>query len=258
MKLDGKYTVAAPREHVWNILQDPSLLARVLPGCEKLEALGDDKYSAAVKIQVGPLQGSFAGTIALAEMVTPESYRMTFDGKGALGFVKGTGTVRLVEQGGGGATDVHYAGDASIGGRIATVGQRLMETSARALIEQTFDALTPIAQAMAAQAVAAQSAQGSASSTPNSTPNGTPNGAAPGMGVSGLGGGAATAFNAADIPVRRPSQVEFGLGVLRHMFEDTVPEQYRTPVLIALVLVVALVLISLFGSSSDSHADERA
>jgi len=120
MKLEGHYRVAASPTSVWTVLQDPTLLARVLPGCEKLELLGEHKYGAAVKIQVGPLQGTFTGIIVLSDIATPDSYRMSFDGKGALGFVKGQGTVHLSTEEG--ATLVKYAGDATIGGRIASVG----------------------------------------------------------------------------------------------------------------------------------------
>jgi uncharacterized protein len=223
MKLEGDYTVPAPRPQVWAVLQDPALLARVLPGCEKLEPLGNDQYKAGVKIQVGPLQGNFEGTIALSEIVTPESYRMTFDGKGALGFVKGTGSVQLSEQGAG--TLISYAGDAATGGKIATVGQRLMETSAKALIKQTFDAITPIAQAMIPPPTSSASAATD----------------------SGVSSAPVIPVVPADIPVQRPSQVAFGLGIMKHMFEDSVPQPYRMPVLIGggvLLLLVVLWLLN--------------
>jgi hypothetical protein len=220
MKLEGKYRVPAPRPQVWTVLQDANLLARVLPGCEKLETVGENKYSAVVKIQVGPLQGTFSGTILLGDMVAPESYTMDFDGKGALGFVKGKGAVRLVEVEG--ATDVHYTGDASIGGRIASVGQRLMETSARALIEQTFDLLTPIAQSLVPPPAAGDVA--SAPVAPVVPP---------------------------DLPIQRQSQIAFGLGVLRHMYEDAVPPTYRTPLLVGAgvvgLLIVWAVVSAIFG-----------
>jgi carbon monoxide dehydrogenase subunit G len=219
MKLEGDYTVPAPRPQVWAVLQDPALLARVLPGCEKLEPLGNDQYKAGVKIQVGPLQGAFEGTIALTQIVTPESYRMSFDGKGALGFVKGIGSVQLTEQGA--STLISYAGDATTGGKIATVGQRLMETSAKALIKQTFDAITPIAQAMIPP--------------PTPTTSTPPDSAVPATPV--------IPVVPADIPVQRPSQVAFGLGIMKHMFEDSVPESYRLPVLAGGGLLIVLFIV---------------
>jgi carbon monoxide dehydrogenase subunit G len=230
MKLEGHYNVPAPQGSVWNVLQDPSLLARVLPGCEKLELVEDNKYSAVVKIQVGPLQGTFAGTITLNDIVTPTSYRMVFDGKGALGFVKGEGTVTLSEQMGG--THVEYAGDATIGGKLAAVGQRLVEASARALISQTFDALTPIAQALTPSTPPPPAASGT-----NTPPSPSPP--------------SANAVTTANVVVRRPSQVEFGLGVLKHMYDDSVPEPYRAPGLILIGMVLAFILISLLNGISD-------
>src|SRR5579862_2817198 len=116
MKLEGNYTFQAPRDLVWDALQDPVLLGSVLPGSEGLEALGDDKYKAVLKVQVGPVQGTFEGTVGLADINKPESYRMDINGKGAPGFVKGTGAVRLEVQGE--TTIMHYEGDAQVGGKI--------------------------------------------------------------------------------------------------------------------------------------------
>jgi uncharacterized protein len=233
MKLTGQYQVPAPQANVWAVLQDPALLARVLPGCEKLEQVEENKYSAVVKIQVGPLQGTFAGTITLSDIVAPTSYRMIFDGKGALGFVKGEGTVNLSDDAG--ATHVDYAGDATIGGKLAAVGQRLVEASARALISQTFDALTPIAQALTPAAPKTpDSAPGTNTSTSTSS-------SPPSTGT----------VTTANVAVRRPSQVEFGLGVLKHMYDDAVPEPYRAPGLILIGMVLAFIVISLLNAVSD-------
>ena len=218
MKIDGTYTISAPRQNVWDVMLDPLLLAQVLPGCEALEPLGDDRYKARVKIHIGPLQGVFEGTIALSDIQVPESYRLGFDGKGTLGFVKGSGSVTFSEKDG--TTQVAYAGDAAVGGRIATVGQRLMETSARALIEETFDLVTPLAQAKTPP-TEASTADGSLelSATPIPT------------------------ASSHSIPVKAqpPSQTKFALGIVRHMFNDTVPPEYRLPVLVvgaALLLVI--------------------
>jgi uncharacterized protein len=217
MKLAGEYAVAAPRQHVWSVLLDPSLLARILPGCEKLEALGDDTYQARVKIQVGPLQGTFDGTIKLGNINAPESYTMTFDGKGALGFVKGTGEVHLIAQEN--STQVTYTGEASIGGRIASVGQRLMESSAKAMIKQTLDEIAPIAQTLAA-------AEPPAAAVPADPVHPV----APPQIVS---------------TVKPHSQLEFGLGILRHLFEDTVPQPYRLPVLLVGGIILLFIVIRL-------------
>jgi uncharacterized protein len=217
--------VAAPRQNVWNVLQDPALLACTLPGCEALEPVGNDTYKGKVKIQVGPLQGVFEGTVILSEKSMPESYRMEFDGKGALGFVKGSGVVKLTEQGE--STLIHYTGEANVGGRIASIGQRLMETSAKAIIKQTFQAMTPFAQSSATPPPVVETAPEQLSSPPTAgnVAETTPP----------IPGPLSSAAVSTAIPpaVKPPSQTEFALGVARHMFEDAVPEPYRVPVLIA-------------------------
>src|SRR6476660_8912854 len=110
MKLDGSYTFEAPQDIVWDALLDPVLLGAVLPGSEGLEPLGDDKYKVVLKVQVGPVQGVFEGTVALSNINKPDTYHMDINGKGAPGFVKGAGDVRLEVQDG--TTIMHYVGDA--------------------------------------------------------------------------------------------------------------------------------------------------
>ena len=139
MKLEGTYTFDAPRDEVWKALMDPEVLKTIMPGCEKLEPTGQDQYKAALKIKVGPVQGKFQGNIKLDDINEPNSYSMQVDGKGPAGFVKGTGGVRLEEQGD--STLMHYSGDAQVGGRIASVGQRLLDSSAKALTRQSLDGL---------------------------------------------------------------------------------------------------------------------
>jgi len=139
VKLDGTYTFDAPREAVWQALLDPNVLAKVMPGCEKLERVGENEYKGMLKIRVGPVQGQFEGLVNLTDINAPESYRMQVDGKGAPGFMKGVGEVRLEDQGA--STLMHYSGDAQVGGRIASVGQRLLDSSAKALTRQSLDGL---------------------------------------------------------------------------------------------------------------------
>src|SRR5512144_1521369 len=118
MKIEGDYAFEAPRDVVWDVLLDPQLLARVLPGCEGLDPLGNDQYKAVLKIQIGPVQGVFEGTVTLLDIHKPDSYRMEINGKGAPGFVKGSGTVRLEEQAP--TTTMRSVGDAQVGGKIAS------------------------------------------------------------------------------------------------------------------------------------------
>jgi uncharacterized protein len=138
MKLAGDYSFEAGIQEVWDALFDPAVLAAVMPGCEKLE-LVNGSYLGEIKVKVGPIQGNFSGKVDLSDMVEPKSYKMTVDGKGSTGFVKATATIELESVGTG--TKVTYDADAQVGGKIASVGQRLVETSAKAIVKQSLEGL---------------------------------------------------------------------------------------------------------------------
>jgi carbon monoxide dehydrogenase subunit G len=138
MKLEGDYLFEAKVSEVWSALFDPVILAAVMPGCEKLELEGQS-YVGEIKVKVGPIQGKFTGKVDLQDRVEPESYTMIVDGRGAPGFVKATAHIRLAAEGE--ATRVHYDTDAQIGGKIASVGQRLIDASARAIVAQSLEGL---------------------------------------------------------------------------------------------------------------------
>lgn len=138
MKLEGDYRFEAAVQEVWDALFDPAILAAVMPGCEKLE-LVDGQYVGEIKIKVGPVQGKFTGKVDLLDRDEPRGYRMIVDGRGAPGFVKATATVALEADGDG--TRIRYDADAQIGGKLASVGQRLVEASARAIVAQSLEGL---------------------------------------------------------------------------------------------------------------------
>ncbi len=138
MKLEGDYLFHASVPDVWSALFDPVILAAVMPGCEKLD-LVDGQYVGEIKVKVGPIQGKFAGKVELKDKVEPHSYTMVVDGRGAPGFIKATASVKLAAEGD--ATRVTYDSDAQIGGKIASVGQRLIEASARAIVAQSLEGL---------------------------------------------------------------------------------------------------------------------
>jgi len=138
MKLAGDYLFDAPVQEVWNALFDPEILAAVMPGCEKLE-LVDGRYRGELNVKVGPVQGKFAGTVDLKDRDEPRGYTMVIDGRGAPGFVKATAAVALESEGAG--TRIRYDADAQVGGKVASVGQRLLEASARAIIKQSLEGL---------------------------------------------------------------------------------------------------------------------
>ena len=137
MKLAGTTLLPATPADVWNLLTDPERLARLLPGCERLEPDGPDRYKAAVKFGIAAVSGKYAGSLELSQKKPPHSLVFKLAGTGLPGFVKGEGRVELAPQGG--STEVHYSGEAQVGGLIASVGQRMLEGAARRIVQQFFD-----------------------------------------------------------------------------------------------------------------------
>src|SRR5918998_6136343 len=126
MKLSGSYTFSAPREDVWELLNDPNTLCRIIPGCERLERIGEDLYSADIKLGLAGVRGDYSGTVKLVDQQPPERYRLEGDGRGKPGFARGVGTVELTAEPDG-TTIMRYNADAQVGGPVASIGQRLIE-----------------------------------------------------------------------------------------------------------------------------------
>lgn len=139
MKIEGTYQLHATRERVFGLLTNPEVLKRCIPGCERLEQSGDNTFSATLKAGVGSIKGLFNGTVKLENLRAPENFRMVVDGKGTPGFLKGTGDLDLTQ--GIGTTVVKYAGDIQLGGTIASVGQRMIQATAKMMASQFFTAL---------------------------------------------------------------------------------------------------------------------
>ena len=137
MKVQGTVLLPAGREQVWEMLTDPAKLAKLLPGCEKLEPDGPDRYKVAIKFALAAISGSYSGSVAMSEQKKPESLRMVLEGKGTPGFMRGEGRIRLTEKKG--QTELHYEGEAQVGGMIAAVGQRMIDVAAKKIIQQFFD-----------------------------------------------------------------------------------------------------------------------
>jgi uncharacterized protein len=146
MKLEGNYQFEAPLRAVWNALQDPVMLAATLPGCDKLERQGS-QFLGELNVKVGPIQGKFDGKVDLTEIQEPESFTMLVDGRGGPGFVKANAKVKLSAEGA--ATRIDYDADVTVGGKIASVGQRLIEASARAIVKQSLEGLNERLKALA-------------------------------------------------------------------------------------------------------------
>lgn len=139
MTLDGTYTFNAPRDRVWQLLNDTTVIASCIPGCEGLEPLGDDRYRAKVVASVAAIGGAFEGTVAMLDKVAPDSYRLVIDGSGTPGFVNGESRITLREDGA--ATIVDVASTMEVGGTIARLGQRLVGSVSKMMMDRFFACL---------------------------------------------------------------------------------------------------------------------
>jgi carbon monoxide dehydrogenase subunit G len=145
VKLQGTAALPAGRQAVWDLLTDPEKLASLLPGCERLVPDGPDKYKVQVKFGIAAISGNYSGALELADQKPPQSMRIRMEGKGAPGFVNGEGRITLTEKNG--RTELKYEGEAHVGGLIASVGQRMIEVTARKIIQQIFDSAAKQLQA---------------------------------------------------------------------------------------------------------------
>ena len=243
VKLAGSYEFDAPKNAVWEALQDPEVLSRILPGCKRLDKVAENEYRGEISIRVGPIQGSFNGTVSLSNIDPPNSYQMDLAGQGRPGFIKGTGALRLD---GDAPTTLHYDGDAQLSGRIASVGQRLVDSTARSLTRQGLQSLDKIIAARL-QPAEPEPADSTASPPSNGTPQGEKASAAR----------APEPSQSAQPDITPPSTMEVGINVAKDVVTDLGREfqinySGRT-VLFILVGFVAIVWIwrQLFGRESD-------
>jgi carbon monoxide dehydrogenase subunit G len=146
VKLEGEYIFDGPREAVWEIVRDPEVLATALPGTQSLEQVSENEYAGKMHVRIGPVSGIFAGKIVVSDEVPPESCTLSVEGRGAPGFASGTGHVQLVEHEGD-KTLLNYEGEMQVGGRIASVGQRLIDTASKSMIGQGLESLNDALQA---------------------------------------------------------------------------------------------------------------
>jgi carbon monoxide dehydrogenase subunit G len=151
MELSGEHTFDAPRERVYAFLLDPDTLQACLPGCEKLEQIGEDEYAATMKIGIGMIRGTFTGKVKISEKQENSGYKMLVEGKGPQGQVSGDGTLELHDQDGG--TLVKWSGDANVRGTLARIGSRVIKPAASTIVGQFFNCL----ETKAAAGTAAQS-----------------------------------------------------------------------------------------------------
>ncbi len=137
MKMQGERQIAAPRSRVWAALNDPEVLKKSIPGCERIDKLSPTEFEARVVAKVGPVSAGFTGNVNLSELKPPESYRISGSGKGGpAGFASGGARVKLEPKDGG--TLLSYDVDANVGGRLAQIGSRLIDSTARKMADQFF------------------------------------------------------------------------------------------------------------------------
>jgi len=216
MKVAGDYMFDAPQRVVWDGLQDPAVLKATLPGCDHLDLVGENEYDAVLNIKIGPVQGKFKGKVKLEDIDEPNSYTMKISGQGAPGFVKATAGVSLSSVGD--QTKMAYDSDAQVGGRIASVGQRLLDSSAKAIIKQSLEALNENMKVRAAAAAGPSKpevadADASEAAAPASEPPPV-------------------------VEVAAPSQAEFAANVAKEVAKDLIPK----PVLIGGILAILALL----------------
>jgi uncharacterized protein len=137
MEMTGEFRIPAPRQRVWEALNDPEILKQSIPGCQTLEKVSDTEFNGKVVASVGPVRATFGGKVTLSDLDPPQSYTISGEGSGGVaGFAKGGAKVNLAEEGG--ATVLHYEVQAQVGGKLAQVGSRLIDGVARKMANDFF------------------------------------------------------------------------------------------------------------------------
>lgn len=168
MDMKGEERIPAPRDVVWEALNDPEVLKACIPGCQTLEKTSDTSFSATVQAKVGPVKAKFAGDVTLSDIDPPNGYTISGEGKGgAAGFAKGGAKVALADDGG--ETILTYEVDANVGGKLAQIGSRLIDSTAKKMAGEFFSKFNEQVMARAGGAQAAAPA-----ATPEATPEPTP------------------------------------------------------------------------------------
>jgi carbon monoxide dehydrogenase subunit G len=214
MDVSGDYTFDAPQEAVWAALNDPIVLGSVMPGGQGFEEVEQNKYNGSLKVKVGPVQGVFDTNITLSDIVPPKSYTIEADGKGNQGNVKAKGSLKLTTENN--KTHMEYTGSARVSGRIASVGQRLIESTARSIIRQSLEGLNEYLE------LQVKASDGSDNENSHETSD--------------------ESSIAAARAYRPPSQTQVALTVMRDVFSDTIAPRMQ-PLLIIGVLTIILLLI---------------
>jgi uncharacterized protein len=153
MDMTGEFRIPAPRQKVWEALNDPEILKQSIPGCEEIEKVSSTELAAKVTAKVGPVKARFGGKVILSDLDPPNGYKITGEGSGgAAGFAKGGATVHLADDGDG--TRLTYVVEAHVGGKLAQIGSRLIDATARKMAEDFFTRFSDIVGGAPATAAA--------------------------------------------------------------------------------------------------------
>ena len=137
MEMTGEQLIPASQQQTWDALNDPAMLKQCVPGCESIEATGENEYQVLMVARVGPVSAKFKGKLTLSDIQPPNSYAIAFEGQGgAAGFAKGGAQVRLAPEGE--STRLSYAAKANVGGKLAQIGSRLVDAAARKVADDFF------------------------------------------------------------------------------------------------------------------------
>lgn len=219
VELAGEYDFAAPQELVWEMVLDPEVLARTMPGCETLERIDDNTFQGRLNIRVGPVQGVFQGKVETVELRPPAGFRLIVNGSGPAGVVRGEGnlTLEAIQD----TTRLRYDGAVQVSGRIASVGQRVMDSSAKSIVKQSLQNLDRQIQARA---------------QPAPSPAALASAAEESRGV------------AEDALLAPPGQIGFALNITRDVLADFIPDPTQRKLLVGAGLAVAAIaLLNLFA-----------
>ena len=137
MKISGVHAVPADPLRTYELLQDPVVLARAMPGCNQLDPIGPGEYEMRMKVIISSIQGLFTGRIRVADPAPPTGFRLVVEGSGKVGFMRGEGLLSLSPVNG--ATEIRYDGEVQLGGVIASVGQRMIDAAAKMVIRKFFE-----------------------------------------------------------------------------------------------------------------------
>jgi uncharacterized protein len=173
MDMTGEFRIPAPRQKVWEALNDPEILRRSIPGCEEVQKVSDNQFEAKVTAKVGPVKARFGGKVTLSDLDPPNGYKISGEGNGgAAGFAKGGATVRLSDDGPG--TKLSYAVEAHVGGKLAQIGSRLIDATARKMAEDFFRSFSEVVGGAPAEAAPAAAPATAAAAAEPAAPAPTP------------------------------------------------------------------------------------